>query len=188
MHQIVLPRHTKLTLRKTQRATRTLKTRLILRILTNLILSLRTAGGGYWWTFLNTEIETSSLSNKTTAFAREYDARVFSAILNSNLSSLSNDQSSPPLLHLQSILIILANCIQYLNNYSLIANPPAQASFNYNNYSQCSSTNNNSNPSPLSPNNNSIHHNYYSLIYLTDCTSLSFLFKESKIFSTQHVS
>ena len=44
-----------------------------------------TAGGGYWWTFLNTEIETSSLSNKTTAFAREYDARVFSAILNSNL-------------------------------------------------------------------------------------------------------
>lgn len=48
-------------------------------------IAYRTAGGGYWRTFLNSEIETSSLSNKTTAFSKEYNSYVFSAALNSNL-------------------------------------------------------------------------------------------------------
>jgi Eco57I restriction-modification methylase len=56
----------------------------------------RTAGGGYWVTFLNTEFETESLSNKKASFQSEYKSKVFSAILNSNLFwwyySISFDQ------------------------------------------------------------------------------------------------
>lgn len=48
-------------------------------------ISYRTAGGGYWRTFLNSEIETTSLSNKTTSFDKKYSSFVFSAVLNSNL-------------------------------------------------------------------------------------------------------
>lgn len=45
----------------------------------------RTAGGGYWVTILNTPFATSSLSNKSTSFLSEYNSKVISAILNSNL-------------------------------------------------------------------------------------------------------
>ena len=45
----------------------------------------RTAGGGYWITFLNSEFETESLSNKIAYFDEKYNSKVFSAILNSNL-------------------------------------------------------------------------------------------------------
>lgn len=45
----------------------------------------RTAGGGYWVTILNTPFESTSLSNKSASFNNEYDARVFSSVLNSNL-------------------------------------------------------------------------------------------------------
>lgn len=48
-------------------------------------ISYRTAGGGYWVTFLNSLFETQSLSNKIKCFREEYNAKVFSAILNSNL-------------------------------------------------------------------------------------------------------
>jgi len=48
-------------------------------------VSYRTAGGGYWWTFLNSEFETDSLSNKVARFKDEFDSRVFMAALNSNL-------------------------------------------------------------------------------------------------------
>ncbi len=39
------------------------------------IIAYRTAGGGYWWTFLNTEFKTQSLSNKVAHFDSVYDAR-----------------------------------------------------------------------------------------------------------------
>lgn len=45
----------------------------------------RTAGGGYWVTILNTPFATTSLSNKSTSFLSEYNSKVISAILNSNL-------------------------------------------------------------------------------------------------------
>ncbi|MCC5945383.1 MAG: hypothetical protein JJT94_10630, partial [Bernardetiaceae bacterium] len=45
----------------------------------------RTAGGGYWVTILNTPFDSKSLSNKSSGFKKYYDAKVFSAILNSNL-------------------------------------------------------------------------------------------------------
>ena len=45
----------------------------------------RTAGGGYWVTILNTEFDTTSLSNKSASFRKEYNSKVFSAVLNSNL-------------------------------------------------------------------------------------------------------
>ena len=48
-------------------------------------IAYRTAGGGYWWTFLSSMFETQSLSNKAAYFASEYDARVFMATLNSSL-------------------------------------------------------------------------------------------------------
>ena len=48
-------------------------------------IAYRTAGGGYWWTFLNSEFKTQSLSNKVAYFAEKYDARVFMATLNSSL-------------------------------------------------------------------------------------------------------
>ena len=48
-------------------------------------IAYRTAGGGYWWTFLNSKFETESLSNKIAHFANDYDARVFMATLNSSL-------------------------------------------------------------------------------------------------------
>lgn len=45
----------------------------------------RTAGGGYWVTILNREFDTSALSNKSASFQKEYNSKVFSAVLNSNL-------------------------------------------------------------------------------------------------------
>ena len=54
------------------------------RTRTNFI-GYRTAGGGYWWTFLNSEFNTQSLSNKVAYFAEPHDARVFMATLNSSL-------------------------------------------------------------------------------------------------------
>ena len=48
-------------------------------------IAYRTAGGGYWWTFLNSEFKTQSLSNKIAHFDTPYDARVLMAILSSNL-------------------------------------------------------------------------------------------------------
>lgn len=48
-------------------------------------LSYRTAGGGYWVTFLNSEFKTKSLSNKTAYFQQEYKSKVFMSALNSNL-------------------------------------------------------------------------------------------------------
>ena len=45
----------------------------------------RTAGGGYWVTILNTPFDSSSLSNKNMSFDDPYNAKVFSAVLNSNL-------------------------------------------------------------------------------------------------------
>lgn len=45
----------------------------------------RTAGGGYWVTILNSQFQTTSLSNKSTSFQEKYKAKVISAILNSNL-------------------------------------------------------------------------------------------------------
>jgi len=45
----------------------------------------RTAGGGYWVTILNSQFQTTSLSNKSTSFQEIYKAKVISAILNSNL-------------------------------------------------------------------------------------------------------
>ena len=48
-------------------------------------IAYRTAGGGYWWTFLNSEFQTQSLSNKVAYFAEPYNARVFMAALNSSL-------------------------------------------------------------------------------------------------------
>ncbi len=51
----------------------------------NNFVAYRTAGGGYWWTFLNSKFQTESLSNKIAYFANPYDARVFMATLNSSL-------------------------------------------------------------------------------------------------------
>lgn len=45
----------------------------------------RTAGGGYWVTFLNTSFDTTSLSNKGASFQKQYSSKVMSAVLNSNL-------------------------------------------------------------------------------------------------------
>lgn len=45
----------------------------------------RTAGGGYWVTFLNDEFDCVAVSNKHTPFRNDYNHKVFSAILNSNL-------------------------------------------------------------------------------------------------------
>lgn len=45
----------------------------------------RTAGGGYWVTFLNKEFDCVSVSNKHIAFKSEYSAKYFTAALNSNL-------------------------------------------------------------------------------------------------------
>ena len=48
-------------------------------------IAYRTAGGGYWWTFLSSMLQTDSLINKAAYFGNEYDARVFMATLNSSL-------------------------------------------------------------------------------------------------------
>lgn len=45
----------------------------------------RTAGGGYWVTFLNKEFDCVSVSNKHTSFKPEYNSNYFTAALNSNL-------------------------------------------------------------------------------------------------------
>lgn len=45
----------------------------------------RTAGGGYWVTFLNDDFESESVSNKSTSIISDYDAKVLTAALNSNL-------------------------------------------------------------------------------------------------------
>lgn len=45
----------------------------------------RTAGGGYWVTFLNKEFDCVSVSNKHTSFLSDYIAKYFTAALNSNL-------------------------------------------------------------------------------------------------------
>ena len=45
----------------------------------------RTAGGGYWVTFLNKEFDCVSVSNKHTALKADYSSKTFSAVLNSNL-------------------------------------------------------------------------------------------------------
>lgn len=45
----------------------------------------RTAGGGYWVTFLNKEFDCVSVSNKHTSFVSDYVAKYFTAALNSNL-------------------------------------------------------------------------------------------------------
>lgn len=48
-------------------------------------LYYRTAGGGYWVTFLNNEFDCVAVSNKHTSISEDYDSRYFSAALNSNL-------------------------------------------------------------------------------------------------------
>ena len=45
----------------------------------------RTAGGGYWVTFLNAEFDCIAVSNKYASFKKEYNSKVFSAAFNSNL-------------------------------------------------------------------------------------------------------
>lgn len=45
----------------------------------------RTAGGGYWVTFLNKEFDCVSVSNKHTALKVEYNSKIITAALNSNL-------------------------------------------------------------------------------------------------------
>ena len=45
----------------------------------------RTAGGGYWVTFLNENFDSESISNKSASFKTEYNSQVFSAVLNSSL-------------------------------------------------------------------------------------------------------
>ena len=45
----------------------------------------RTAGGGYWVTFLYSEFDCVSVSNKHTSFIDRVDSRFFTAALNSNL-------------------------------------------------------------------------------------------------------
>ena len=48
-------------------------------------VSYRTAGGGYWVTFLNSNFKTKSLSNKIAFFQDQYHSKTFMAVLNSNL-------------------------------------------------------------------------------------------------------
>ena len=45
----------------------------------------RTAGGGYWVTFLNKEFDCVSVSNKHTILKSEYNSKIITAALNSNL-------------------------------------------------------------------------------------------------------
>ena len=45
----------------------------------------RTAGGGYWVTFLNAEFDCIAVSNKYASFKKEYNSKIFSAAFNSNL-------------------------------------------------------------------------------------------------------
>lgn len=45
----------------------------------------RTAGGGYWVTFLNKEFDCVSVSNKHTMLKSEYNSKIITAALNSNL-------------------------------------------------------------------------------------------------------
>ena len=45
----------------------------------------RTAGGGYWVPFLNDDFDSESVSNKSTSINSDYDAKVLTAALNSNL-------------------------------------------------------------------------------------------------------
>lgn len=45
----------------------------------------RTAGGGYWVTFLNSDFDCDAVSNKSTSIQQDYKAAIFSAVYNSNL-------------------------------------------------------------------------------------------------------
>ena len=45
----------------------------------------RTAGGGYWVTFLNNEFDCISVSNKSKSLSEKYNAKVVASALNSNL-------------------------------------------------------------------------------------------------------
>jgi hypothetical protein len=45
----------------------------------------RTAGGGYWVTFLNESFDCDAVSNKRTSICENYNSKVFSAAYNSNL-------------------------------------------------------------------------------------------------------
>ena len=45
----------------------------------------RSAGGGYWVTILNQPFESATTSNRQISFRNEYDSKIFSALLNSNL-------------------------------------------------------------------------------------------------------
>lgn len=45
----------------------------------------RTAGGGYWVTFLNEEFDCDAVSNKSTSIQECYDSKVLTAAFNSNL-------------------------------------------------------------------------------------------------------
>lgn len=45
----------------------------------------RTAGGGYWVTFLNGEFDCEAVSNKHTSIQQAYNAKVLTAAYNSNL-------------------------------------------------------------------------------------------------------
>ena len=45
----------------------------------------RTAGGGYWVTFLNKEFDCVSVSNKHASLKAEYESKIITAALNSNL-------------------------------------------------------------------------------------------------------
>jgi hypothetical protein len=57
----------------------------LVKTINNNLLSYRTAGGGYWLTFLTKAIATESLSNKVAYFDAKYNSNVIMAILNSNL-------------------------------------------------------------------------------------------------------
>lgn len=45
----------------------------------------RTAGGGYWVTFLNNGFDSDSVSNKSASLLSEFNSKVITAVLNSNL-------------------------------------------------------------------------------------------------------
>ena len=45
----------------------------------------RSAGGGYWITILNNPFDSATTSNRQISFKKEYNSKVFSALLNSNL-------------------------------------------------------------------------------------------------------
>lgn len=49
------------------------------------LIHYRTAGGGYWVTFLNEEFDSDSVSNKFASFRYPFNSKVFSSALNSNL-------------------------------------------------------------------------------------------------------